>query len=52
MQKQLLPVIIVANGTIRKSCRKYLSNITRKPDIKELQKASILGTANRLPEVP
>ena len=48
----MLPVIIVANRTILKSRRKYLSNITRKLDIKELQKTARIGTANRPWEVP
>jgi len=38
-------VIIVANGTISKSLRQYLSNLPGKQEIKELQKTAILGTA-------
>jgi hypothetical protein len=45
------PVIIGATGTISKSFRKYLSSITRKHDIKELQKTAILGTAHVRREV-
>jgi hypothetical protein len=37
----LIPVIIGAIGTISKTFRKYLGNIRRKQDIKELQKAVI-----------
>jgi len=44
-------VIIVANGTISKSFRKYLSNITGKHEVKELQKTAILGTAHMLRKV-
>jgi hypothetical protein len=36
---------------ISKSSRKYLSNIPRKQEIKELQKTAILGTAHILQEV-
>jgi hypothetical protein len=41
-----MPVIIVATGTISKSFRKYLSNIPGKHEIKDLQKAAILGTTH------
>jgi hypothetical protein len=46
-----IPVIIGATGTISKSCRKYLSSVPGKHDIKELQKTAILGTAHTLREV-
>jgi hypothetical protein len=51
VQTKVIPVIIGATGTISKSLRKYLSNITGKHDIKELQKTAILGTAHVLREV-
>jgi hypothetical protein len=41
-----MPVIIGATGTLRKSFRRYLSNIAAKHAIKELQKAAILCTAH------
>jgi hypothetical protein len=44
-------VIIGATGTISKSCRKYLSSVPGKHDIKELQKTAILGTAHTLRKV-
>jgi hypothetical protein len=44
-------VIRGATGTIRKSFRKYLSNVTRKHEIKELQKTAILDTAHILYKV-
>jgi hypothetical protein len=44
-------VIAGATGTISKSFIKYLSNITGKHDIKELQKTAILGTAHILQKV-
>ena len=45
------PVIIGATGTISKSFRKYVSNITGNHEDKELQKTAILGTAHILPKV-
>jgi hypothetical protein len=45
------PVKIGATGTFSKSFRKYLSNIPGKPEIKELQKTAILGTAHTLQKV-
>ena len=44
----VIPVIIVATGTISKSFRKYMSNIPGKHEVKELQKTAILGTAHIL----
>jgi len=46
-----IPVIIGATGTILKSFRKYVSNITGKHEVKELQKTAILGTAHILRKV-
>jgi hypothetical protein len=45
---KVIPVTIVATGTISKSFRKYLSNIPGEHDVKELQKTAILGTAHML----
>jgi len=45
------PVIIGATGTISKSFRKYMSNITGKREIKELRKTAILGTAHILRKI-
>jgi len=42
----VIPVIIRGTGTISKSFRKYLSNITGKHEVKELQKTAILDTAH------
>jgi hypothetical protein len=39
-----MAVILGTAGTISKLFRKYLSNITGRYDIKELQKTAILGT--------
>jgi hypothetical protein len=41
-----MPIIIGANGTISKLLRQYLSNITGKHEIKELQTTAILRTAH------
>jgi hypothetical protein len=42
----VIPVIIGAFGTISKSFRKYVSNITGNHEVKELQKTAILGIAH------
>ena len=47
----VIPVIIGATGTISKSFRKYVSNIPRNHEVKELQKTAILGTAHILRKV-
>jgi hypothetical protein len=49
-KKKLIPVMIGATGTISKSFRKYLSNITGK-HIKAQQQTATLGTAHVLREV-
>ena len=46
-----MPVIIRATGTISKSFRKYVSDITGKHEVKELQKTAVLGTAHILQKV-
>jgi hypothetical protein len=52
VKTNVIPVIIGATGTISKSFRKYLSNITGKqPGHKELQKIAILGSAHILQKV-
>jgi len=38
-------MMMIITGTISKSFRKYMSNITGKHNVKELQKTIILGTA-------
>jgi hypothetical protein len=47
----MFPVITGATGTISKSFRKYVSNITGNHEVKELQKTAILGTAHILRKV-
>ena len=47
----IIPVIIGATGTVSKSFRKYVSDIPRNHDVKELQKSIILGTAHTLRKV-
>jgi len=51
VKTKLIPVIIGATGTIPKSFRKYVSNIPRKHEVKELQKAAILDTAHMLRKI-
>jgi hypothetical protein len=51
VKAKVVPVIIAATGTISKTFRKYLSNITGRRDIKELQKTGTCGTANILRKV-
>ena len=46
MKTKVVPVIIRVAGTISKSLRQYLNNITGKHEIKELQRRAILGTAH------
>jgi hypothetical protein len=45
VKTEVIPVIIGATGTISKSFRKYVSNISGNHKVKELQKTAILGTA-------
>jgi len=51
VKTKVITVIIGATGTISKSFRKYVSNITGKHEVKELQKTAILGTAHKLRKV-
>jgi enolase len=46
VKTRVTPVITGATGTISKSFRKYLNNISGKHEVKELQKTAILGTAH------
>ena len=46
-----IPVVIGATGTVSKSFRKYLNNMSEKYEFKELQKTSILGTAHTVQNV-
>ena len=48
MKAKVIPVIIGVTGTISKSLGQYLSNITGKHEIRELQKIALLGTAHLL----
>jgi hypothetical protein len=48
VKTKVIPVIIVATGTISKSFRKYVNNILGNHEVKELQKTAILGTAHIL----
>jgi hypothetical protein len=48
VKRKVIPVIIGATGTISKSFRKYVSNIPRNHEVKELQKTAIMATAHIL----
>jgi len=50
VKTKVILVTIEATGTIPKSFRKYLSDIPREHEVKELQKTAILGTAHMLRE--
>jgi hypothetical protein len=47
----IIIIIIGATGNISKSFRKYVSNIPRNHEVRELHKTAILGTAHILREV-
>ena len=51
VKTKVIPIIIGATGTISKSFRKYVSNISGKHEIKEQHKTAILGTAHILRKV-
>jgi hypothetical protein len=51
VKTRVIPVIIGATGTISKSFRKYVSNITGNHEVREVQKTAILGTAHILRKV-
>jgi hypothetical protein len=48
VKAKVIPVIRRATVNISKSLRQYLSNITGKQEIQELQKTAKLGTAHTL----
>jgi len=50
VKTKVIPVITGATGTISKSFRRYVSNMTVKHEVKELQETAILGTAHILRE--
>jgi len=50
VKTKVIPVIIGETGTVSKSFRKYVSNITGNLEV-ELQKTAILGTAHILRKV-
>jgi hypothetical protein len=52
VRTKVIPVIILGvTGTISKSFRKYVSNISGNHEVKELQKTATLGTAHILRKV-
>jgi hypothetical protein len=48
LKTRVIPVISGATGTISKSLKKHVSDITGHHDVKELQKTATLGTAHIL----
>jgi hypothetical protein len=48
VKTKVIPVIIGAFGSTSHSFRKYLRNIPRKHEVKELQQSAVLGTAHIL----
>jgi hypothetical protein len=46
VKTRVIPVIIGATGTISKSFRKHVRNITGNHEVRELQKTAILGIAH------
>jgi hypothetical protein len=51
VKTRVIPVIIGATGTISKSFRKHVSDITGNHDVKEIQKTAILGIVRILRKV-
>jgi len=51
VKTKVIPVITGATGTISKSFKKCVTNIPGKPEVKELQKTAIFGTAHILRKV-
>ena len=51
VKSKVISVITGATGTISHSFRKYVSKISGKHEVKELQKTAILGTAHTLRKV-
>ena len=51
VKTKVIPVVILATGTISKSFRKYASKIPGKHEVKELQKTNALNTAHILRKV-
>ena len=47
----MIALIIGATGTVSKTFRKYVSNVPRNHEVKELQEVAILGTAHILRKV-
>jgi len=48
LKEKVIPLITGVTGTISKSLRQYLNNITGMHENKELQKKAILGTVHIL----
>jgi hypothetical protein len=46
VKAEVIPIITGAAGTISESLRHYLNNTTGEQEIKEIQKAAVLGTVH------
>jgi len=51
VKAEVITVIIGATGTISKSFRKYVGNISGNHDVRDLEKTAMLGTARILRKV-
>jgi hypothetical protein len=51
VKTKVIQVITEATGSLFKSFSKYLNNVPRKHEIKELQKTALLGTVHILRKV-
>ena len=51
VKAEVKPLVTGATGTITQSLRQYLSNISGKHGVKELQKTAVLDTAHLLRKV-
>jgi hypothetical protein len=51
VKTRVIPVVIGVTGTISKSFRKHVSNVSGHHDVKKLQKTAILGTVHILQKV-
>jgi hypothetical protein len=51
VKTEVIPIIIVATGTISKPYKKHVSTVPGNHDVRELHKTAILGTADLLRKV-
>jgi K+ transporter len=46
VETKVIPAVTRLNGTISRSCRKYLNNVTGKHEIQDIQKTAIFFSAH------